>query len=52
MKLKRYLIVKRNSSTRVTKSPPAIEWDEVYMLLNIELPAGFECKIQLLNPDE
>lgn len=38
MKLKRYLIVKRNGSTRVTKSPPAIDWDEVYMLLNIEIP--------------
>ena len=38
MKIKRYLIIKKNGSTRVTKQPPSIEWDEVYMLLNIELP--------------
>lgn len=38
MKIKRYLIIKKNGSTRVTKQPPAIEWDEVFMLLNIELP--------------
>lgn len=38
MKLKRYLIVKKNGSTRITKQAPSIEWDEVFMLLNIELP--------------
>lgn len=38
MKLKRYLVIKKNGSTRVTKQAPSIEWDEVYMLLNIEIP--------------
>jgi len=38
MKLKRYLVIKRNGSTRITKQPPSIEWDEVFMLLSIELP--------------
>lgn len=38
MKLKRYLIIKRNGSTRVTKQQPSIEWDEVFMLLDMEVP--------------
>ena len=37
MKIKFYLIVKRNGSVRTTKNQPGIEWDEIFMECNLNI---------------
>jgi len=38
MKLKRFLVVKRNGSTKISVNKPRLATDEIAMELNVEIP--------------
>ena len=56
MKIKKWLTVGKNKSARLTAGKPSLDWDEVSILLEIELPDALfqkprlEAKITV--PDE
>jgi len=38
MKITNWLTINNRGSTRLTKSKPRLEWNEVSMMLNVEIP--------------
>lgn len=38
MKVKKWLTIGRNGSARITKGKPGLDWDEIAIQLDIELP--------------
>lgn len=38
MKIQKWLTINNKGSARITKSKPGVQWNEISMLLNIELP--------------
>lgn len=38
MIIQNWLIINNRGTTRLTKNKPALNWDEIAMLLNIEMP--------------
>jgi len=38
MKINKWLTINRNGACRITASKPRMEWDEISVLLNINLP--------------
>jgi hypothetical protein len=47
MKISFYLIVNSKGTVKTTKNRPGLNWDEISMKVNLELPAGLFQKPQL-----
>ena len=47
MKIKFYLVVNSNGTIRTTKNPPDTKWDEVAILITLELPRALFQKPRL-----
>jgi hypothetical protein len=56
MKIDCYLIVSKSGSTSIRKGRPALNWDEVAILLNIDIPDAVftrpQMKADIKIPDE